>query len=76
MTAVPLTCAKCRKHVRAHFAVQRVNAQGVQTVAIVVCSVSCLIGWAYTYATMASTMAMGQVRNTLAGLIDAVKGRK
>lgn len=73
--STPQTCAKCQKPLQARFEIKRFDAREQQTIAVAVCSVSCLVQWAYQYATFASTMAVGQVRHQVGRLLDALKGK-
>jgi len=68
-----MNCAKCQKPLVARFEVKRFDAKGQKTVDVTLCSVSCLVQWAYQYATFAGTMAVGQVRNKVQQLLDALK---
>ncbi len=68
------TCAKCQKPLTSRFEIKRFDADGRPVLAVALCSISCLIPWAYQYATFAGTMAVGQVRHQVSRLLGALKG--
>jgi hypothetical protein len=78
-TAVPETaCINCRKPFSAgHYRVVKVNQAGADTGTVRVCSVVCLIQWAYAYGTQMGARIVSNVRNVnlrdvLAGIAQSI----
>lgn len=78
-----MICAHCKKPVVAHFKIEKVNGDGKSGSAVIVCSLVCLVQWAYEYGAQRGTQgvflakhALTQVQHVLTQLGEAVRGPK
>ena len=76
-----MNCAKCNNPLDTYFKVERVGRDGKPTTTVNVCSLACLVQWAYDYATtagvklvMAAHGAVQTTKSVVGGLLKAIKG--
>lgn len=70
-----MNCAQCSRPVVAHYRITRVDANADTKLDIVVCSVICLIQWAYAHAAEQSVKVATAAKGALGHLADLLKGR-
>lgn len=72
------TCLHCKRSLRAHFEIQHVNPdrQDPKPPPIVrVCSIKCLMGWAYAYTARRGTQGIMMFKNAINKITQTVKGK-
>jgi len=78
-----MNCSKCRGAIDGvgHFKIEHVDRSGVTSASATVCSIACLLGWGYDYATMAGLRMAASVKQKVDGaraaitsLMNAMKG--
>jgi hypothetical protein len=72
----PTTCAKCQRALRSHFKIERVHHSGSTTVSASLCSIPCVISWAYGYATMVGMMGAAKAKSLIDTVLDALQGKR
>ena len=72
MTA-PSICAKCQQPLRSHFKIERIHENGSTTVSASLCSIPCVISWAYGYATLMGMMGAAKAKSLLDNMLDLFK---
>lgn len=71
-----MNCAKCQKPLTSHFQLSRVDVHGKASSTIQLCSIVCVLQYAYAYGTLRSVQGALAVKNTVTGLIAAIRGAK
>lgn len=69
-----LQCAHCKRPLTSRFEITQYNAQGSETIHVNVCSLICLVQWAYRYAAYQGQRGINAVKNALTQLGNALKG--
>lgn len=69
-------CVNCRQRVQSRFEITRFDAYNANKGTVVACGLTCLVQWAYTYATMSGMRIAFGVKNTVSMLLDSIKGGK
>lgn len=70
------TCSACSKTGGSYFRVLRGDANGVEAPLVVVCSLTCLLKWAYTYAAMQGMRLAYGAKSTWQKLVEGLKGAR
>ncbi len=68
------TCQQCTKTMGAHFAISRVDAQGVATSTTKLCSLTCAGQWAYTSAIQRGAQGVMLAKFALSNVLDTIRG--
>jgi hypothetical protein len=71
----PTTCAKCQKPLRSYFKVERIAADGNTTISAALCSIPCVIGWAYGYATVVGMMGAAKAKGVVDQVLELLRGK-
>lgn len=69
-------CAVCNATGGGRFDVAQFDRAGNQKFATSVCSLTCLMNWAYRYASMQGAAFAFQAKSTLTSILDSLKGGK
>ncbi len=79
----PLICSTCRSTLADHFRLSRVARDGTVGGNITVCSLLCLVKWAYAAGAQRATMGVmlarhtiGQVSNVVGQLVSSLRGEQ
>ena len=76
MTPPPSICLSCRQPLQSHFQIVHYDASKTPTMTVTVCSIKCLVTWAYEYATLTGVKAVYQTKSFITGIVDMLKGSK
>lgn len=71
-----MTCAHCGKPVTGRFQIDRYDASGALKMSVTVCSLLCLVQWAYTHGVMKGFQGAFAAKNAFQQLLDSIKGPK
>ena len=71
----PATCAKCQRPLSSYFKIERIDTVGNTTISAATCSIPCLIGWAYSYATMMGMMGAAKARSVVDRVLEILQGK-
>ena len=70
-----LVCQQCRKNLRSYFQISKIDANGQRAPKNVrVCSLVCLVQWAYNYGVQQGLHGIGMARNLLESITNTVRG--
>lgn len=73
----PLRCVSCRNPLRAYFAITYTNRAGdTHPDTVRVCSVRCLLSWAYAHALQKGLQGFMQLRTVVDRAQELVKGKR
>ena len=70
----PTVCSTCKRILGDYFEVTRHTVDGTATGSVRVCSLLCLINWAYAYGAHRATGAIKGVRDAVARLGASIRG--
>ncbi len=71
----PTTCAKCQRPLRSYFNVARIDGNGNTTISAALCSIPCVISWAYGYATMVGMMGAAKAKGVVDQVLELFRGK-
>lgn len=71
-----MNCAQCQKPLTSYFQLSRVDVHGKTSSTIQLCSIICVLQYAYTYGTLRGVQGALAVKNTVSGLLSAIRGEK
>jgi hypothetical protein len=69
-----LICAHCQRPLTSRFEITQYNSTGAQTIHVNVCSLICLIQWAYRYASYQGQRGIAAIKNAFTQIGNALKG--
>lgn len=69
-------CAKCGRHLGHRFEVTRYDARGVNRGVVNVCSIVCLIRWAYDYGVNRGVAGVVSIHTAFQQLATMLRGEK
>lgn len=72
----PTHCAHCKQRLGACFEVTKINAMGGRVGSVRVCSLKCLINWAYTYGIRRGAEGVNILKTTFQEILKLLKGGK
>jgi hypothetical protein len=73
-TIEPLTCVHCKKNMAGYFEVTRVENSGARRGTVRVCSLVCLLNWAYALTLKRGVQGAQLIRNAFISISEALKG--
>ena len=69
-----LECAHCKRALTSRFEITQYNTAGSPKLNVNVCSLICLVQWAYRYAAYQGQRGIDAVKNAFAQIQNALKG--
>ncbi len=72
----PIHCAHCKQRLGACFEVTKIDAAGTNKGAVRVCSLKCLINWAYTYGIRRGSEGVTILKTAFQEISKLLKGGK
>jgi hypothetical protein len=71
-----MTCPACRRPSRSFFEITRFDVDGVRRGAVQVCSLPCVIRWAYGQAATSTAMIASRIGSTVDEIMAALTGNR
>ena len=69
-----MNCETCKARLVAYYQLNRIEASGATQGTVDVCSIICLVKWAYTYGAQRTTMGVMMAKHVIGSALSSLRG--